>query len=245
MRTGLAALALLFVLAGCGGGGAEGEDSAARTTEGPGEITTTTRGAPDCAPTEETDPRLTEGIPECELPDVVYQDDAEPTDRVRALADAARDHGLTETADALADGEVTVAEHRQAVQSALDCMTGQGMEVLQFEEYEGLYGTDFTFIIGWGALPESEASVVSTNCEARYRTTVQQAHDILTAERFTERAKEVLQDCLAEYGVTDDVGDTMDELREVVPSREAELDCVDRAEGTPDPPADLPTQPTG
>lgn len=181
-----------------------------------------------------------DGPTESDLPPVVYDDDAAPEDRLAAIAETAREYDMPEVADALADGEITVAEMRQAYQDALDCMVEQGMEVAQFEEYEGLYGTTFTFIVGWGSLGQEDASRVSTECERRYITfLVHFASPIANPERFTDRARAVLQECLAEHGVTDDVGDTLDELREVAPSQEVVLECTTRAENKPEPPPDV------
>lgn len=230
----VAALVAAFTIGGCGGGDdAKGSDDgdAVVTTAGSGSPTSAP-GAPECPPPEATVPGY-EGLLECELPDIVFDDDADPQERVVAIAAALREAGLTEQAAVLADGEVTVAEQRQAYQSALDCMTAQGMEVAQFDEYEGLYGTEFFFTVAYGSTTPDEGDRISTECEDRYTSQIKTALPILQGNRFTERAKEVLQECMAEYGVTDDVGDTLDELREVSPSEEATVACQARAENEP------------
>lgn len=231
----------LGVLVGCGGGGSDAPaDQAASST--PDVATTKGSGVPDCPPPEM---KVFEGISECEYPPVVFDADADPSDRVAGIAEIARRQGHDDTLAVLADGELTVAERRQAYQDALDCMTSQGMGVAQFEDYDGLYGTKFWFIATWGSLSEADASRVSTECENRHTHLVNQAYEILAGGRFTERTKAVLQECLEGYGVTDEVGDTMDEFREVVPSSEAEYACIGEAEDTPPIPTDLPRPPGG
>lgn len=233
-RVVVAALAAVLVVGGCGGGGERARsdgDAEAVTTAGSASPTSAP-GAPECPPPEVTVPG-SDGFTECMLPDVVFDDEADPRERVMAIAEAAQEAGRSELAAVLADGEITVAEHRQAYQSALDCMTAQGMEVAQFDEYEGLYGTDFFFTVAWGTTSPDEGSRISTECEDQYTSGIKLALPILRGNRFTERAKAVLQECMAEYGVTDDVGDTLDELREVSPSEEATIDCETRARNEP------------
>ena len=228
------ALVVVLAVGGCGGGddraGSDGGDAVV-TTAGAGSPTSAP-GAPPCPPPEVTVP-WSDGFMECTLPDVVYDEDADAKDRVLAIAEAARQAGHTEEAATLADGEVTVAEQRQAYQSALDCRTAQGMEVVQFEEYEGLYGTEFFVNVAWGSVSPDEGERIDDECGHRYTAAIETALPILRGNRFTERAKEVLQKCMATYGVTDDVGDTLDELREVSPSEEASLECETRAENEP------------
>jgi len=241
-RLAIAVVVLCGALAGCGGGGSDTSSPEPAASSLPGDADPAGTGVPDCPP-----PELVEfdGLPECEYPEVVFDPDADPSDRLAGLAEVARREGHDETASAFADGKLTVAERRQAYQDALDCMTAQGMGVAQFEEYDGLYGTEFTFVATWGSLSEEDAGRVSTECELRYTALAQRAYEILTGGRFTERAKAVLQACIKRYGVTEEVGDTVDEFREVVPSREAETTCLGEAENRPPIPSDLPRPPGG
>ncbi|NLD78260.1 MAG: hypothetical protein GX643_16525 [Acidimicrobiales bacterium] len=232
---------LLGVLSGCGSG-SESPPMEQAASSLPGAPSASKVGAPDCPPPELV---VSEGVMECEFPDVVFDPDADPSDRVAGLVVVARSEGYDEIASALADGELTVAERRQAFQDALDCMTSQGMGVAQFEEYDGLYGTEFTFVATWGSLNEADASRVSTECEDRYTSIPKKAYEILTGGRFTERARAVLQACLERHGGSGDVGETIDEFREVVPSSEAETNCLAEAEDRPPLPADLPQPPGG
>lgn len=233
------ALAVVCGMAGflmsCGGGASDPSSSGADVA-GPSNV------APECPPPEVVQDGT---ILECHYPDIVFDVDADPAERGHALAEFARRGGDEGLASALDGGEVTVAVRRQGYQDALDCMTEQGMGVAQFEEYDGLFGTEFVYIATWGALGEDEASRVSTECEDRHTTLLEKANEILEGGRFTERTKAVLQECLERHGGTGAVGDTIDELREVIPNADVEMTCLAEADDRPPLPDDLPRPPDG
>lgn len=155
-----------------------------------------------------------------------------PERQVLFLAARARAEGRVEEAAMLSDGEVTFDERRLATERTMACMGAAGLVVAAYHEYEGPYGPDLEYIVGFGPHDPQSASDIQDSCGLRFDRYVTVAWGEQIDYRLTPRAHEALVACLAEHGFVEPIGWTLDEIDEVFGDRELVASCL--AEAFPD-----------